>query len=88
MSDLALIHPYYMRVVERKAGGWSFKEGIFFYKRLPISSSDLNDTEFMYGISKRQVVTELFRVNGGKPGYYLADLHHKHYYYCGLLEKC
>ncbi|KYC36331.1 hypothetical protein WA1_42170 [Scytonema hofmannii PCC 7110] len=38
----------------------------------------------LYGISKQQVVIELFRINGGKPGYYLADLrHNKQYYYCG-----
>ena len=84
MSDLDLIHPDYIRVVERKPGGWSFKKGTFFYKRLPIATADLNDTEFMYGVSKQQVVTELFRVNGGKAGYYLADLRHKRYYYCGL----
>jgi hypothetical protein len=87
MSDLALIHPDYIRVIERKSGGWSFKKGTFFYKRLPIATVDLNDTEFMYNISKQQIVTELFRVNGGKAGFYLADLRHKRYYYCGLLVE-
>jgi hypothetical protein len=37
----------------------------------------------MYGTTKKKVVIELFRINGGKPGYYLADLRNKQYYYCG-----
>ena len=50
---------------------------------MPIATSDLEDTQLLYGISKEQIITELFRVNGGKLGYYLADLRHKRYYYCG-----
>lgn len=57
-----------------------------FYKRLPIAV-DFQDFELLYGLSKQQVVTELFRVNGGKAGYYLADLRHRRYYYCGLLAE-
>lgn len=87
MSDLALIHPDYIRVIERKLGGWSFKKGTFFYKRLPIATDDLNDTEFIYNISKQQIIIELFRINGGKAGFYLADLRHKRYHYCGLSLK-
>ncbi|TBR56670.1 hypothetical protein B4U84_28835 [Westiellopsis prolifica IICB1] len=26
---------------------------------------------------------ELFRINGGKQGYYIADIQDKKYYYCG-----
>ncbi|MBO3462052.1 MAG: hypothetical protein KME33_29790 [Aetokthonos hydrillicola CCALA 1050] len=38
----------------------------------------------MYDISPQQVAIELFRINGGKSGYYLADLRsQKKYYYCG-----
>ena len=83
MSHSAVIHPDYICIVERKPGGWLFKTGKMFYKRLPIAV-DFQDFELLYGISKQQVVTELFRVNGGKAGYYLADLRHKQYRYCGL----
>lgn len=44
---------------------------------------DMEDYELLYGISKQQVAFELFRINAGKAGYYLADLRHKKYYYCG-----
>lgn len=86
MSNSTLIYPDYMRIVERRPRGWLFKKGIMFYKRLPIAI-DFQDFELLYGISKQQVVIELFRVNGGKAGYYLADLRHKKFYYCGLSKE-
>lgn len=86
MSHSAVIHPDYICIVERKPGGWLFKTGKMFYKRLPIAL-DFQNFELLYGISKQQVVIELFRVNGGSSGYYLADLRHKQYYYCGSLTE-
>lgn len=86
MSDLAVIHPDYIRIVERKPSGWLFRTGSMFYKRLQIAV-DFQDFEMLYGISKQQVVTELFRLNAGKAGYYLADLRHKRCYYCGTEWK-
>lgn len=83
MSDLSVIHPDYIRILERKSGGWLLKTGKMFYERLPLKV-DFRDFELLYGISKQQVAINLFRINGGKAGYYLADLRHKKYYYCGL----
>lgn len=83
MLDSTVIHPDYIRIVERKPGGWSFKKGKMFYRCKPVTV-DFQDFELLYGLSERQVVIDLFRVNGGKLGYYLADLRHKRYYYCGL----
>ncbi|AHJ28613.1 hypothetical protein NSP_22810 [Nodularia spumigena CCY9414] len=34
-------------------------------------------------MTKIKVLVELFRVNGGKAGLYLADIRDKKYYYCG-----
>lgn len=84
MPDSSILYPDYFRIVEQRMGKWFFKKGTMFYKRLPIATSDLEDTQLLYGISKQQIVNELFRVEGGKVGYYLADLRHKKYYYCGL----
>ncbi|MHC5762608.1 hypothetical protein [Nostoc sp.] len=36
-----------------------------------------------YGVSGDTLLVELFRVNGGKAGYYIANLKDKLYYYCG-----
>lgn len=84
MSNASIIYPDYFRIVEQRTGKWFFKKGTMFYKRWPIATSDFEDTQLLYGISKQQIVNELSRVNGGKLGYYLADLRHKQYYYCGL----
>ncbi|MBD2019256.1 hypothetical protein H6F43_03545 [Leptolyngbya sp. FACHB-36] len=86
MTD-SVIHPDYIRIFRRVAGGWRLRKGKLFYKRLPIATPDFDDFELMYGISKQQVVIELFRINAGKEGYYLANLRHKRYYYCGLTSE-
>lgn len=44
----------------------------------------LENIAAQFGLTDRQVVIELFRINGGKPGYYLANLRDRKYYYCGL----
>ncbi|PHJ59578.1 hypothetical protein VF14_08880 [Nostoc linckia z18] len=80
--DTNVYIPDYYRVIERVAGGWHFKQGKLFHKSLPISI-DFNDFELLYSISKQQVAIELFRLEGGKAGYYLANLREKKYYYCG-----
>jgi hypothetical protein len=80
MSLDKVIHPDYIRIVERKIGGWLFK-GKLFSKRLPIDI-DFYDFELLYGVSTQQVVIELFRINGGQAGYYLANLRDRSYYYC------
>lgn len=45
----------------------------------------LEHVERQYGLTEEQVIIELLGINGGKPGYYLANLRDKKYYYCGLL---
>ena len=78
----SVIHPIHFQIVERKNADWYFKNGTPFYnptsKPLPTA-----DVERLFGITKNKIVIELFRINGGKPGYYLANLKDKRYYYCG-----
>ena len=40
-----------------------------------------------FGTSMKHVAVELFRINGGKPGYYIANILDKKYYYCGVEWK-
>lgn len=40
--------------------------------------------EKQYGLTGHQVAVELFRINGGKSGFYLANLRERKYYYCRL----
>jgi 3'-phosphoadenosine 5'-phosphosulfate sulfotransferase len=80
-----IIHPIRYRIIERKItplkSCWYFMKGKTFYN--PLNLPGEGDIEFMFGTTKKKVVIELFRINGGKVGYYLADLLNKQYYYCG-----
>ncbi|MBN3872660.1 hypothetical protein [Nostoc sp. JL33] len=80
-----IIHPIKYRIIERKItpekSYWHFIKGKTFYNPLNLPSE--GDIEFMFGTTKKKVVIELFRINGGKVGYYLVDLREKQYYYCG-----
>ncbi|MBD2245227.1 hypothetical protein [Nostoc sp. FACHB-888] len=80
----SIICPVRYRVIERKItperSYWHFVQSKTFYNPLNLPDGDI---EFMFGTTKKKVVVELFRISGGKPGYYLADLRNKEYYYCG-----
>ncbi len=74
--------PDYYRVFERVVGGWLMKPCRFFFRYRQTADDD--DLKLLYDISPQQVAIELFRLNGGVSGYYLADLRtNKKYYYCG-----
>ncbi len=86
MPEDDIVHPDYIRIIKRVVDGWLFRRGEMFYRQRQLFV-DCEDYELLYGISKQQVAFELFRINAGKPGYYIADLRHKKYYYCGLEFK-
>ena len=85
MSVASIIHPIHFQIIERRGTTWYFKGGTLFYKSTSQPLPD-TDTERLFGITKNKIVIELFRLNGGKPGYYLANLRDKKYYYCGSWE--
>jgi hypothetical protein len=75
--------PGYLRVFHHDQGRWQHLMGESFYNP-PGEPPDLEFATRKYDISREKLVIELFRVNGGKSGYYLADLRrNKKYYYCG-----
>ncbi|WGV27065.1 hypothetical protein [Halotia branconii] len=82
MSDTTVFLPDYYRIFERRTGEWFLKTVRLIHKELPFSV-DLRDFKLLYGITDEQIGIELFRINGGKSGYYLANLRHKRFYYCG-----
>ncbi|MBF2007136.1 MAG: hypothetical protein IGS49_17125 [Chlorogloeopsis fritschii C42_A2020_084] len=77
-----IVMPYYFRTFSRSGTKWFVKNADVFYseRSTPI---DLDDFQGLYGVSELDVIIELFRINGGKPGYYLANLKDRKYYYCG-----
>lgn len=95
MPETKLVYPACYRIVRReirdKRGCWCFSKSKIFYNplNLPIEGGDFSqvDVEVLFGTTKAKVVTELFRINGGKLGYYLVDLAKKQYYYCGATSE-
>ncbi|MCC5667826.1 hypothetical protein LC653_29095 [Nostoc sp. CHAB 5784] len=80
MDNVTIIYPSYFRIFECRSGRWFIKNTDAF---IGTNSIKNNDIASLFGISEQQVVIDLFRINGGKSGFYLANLKHKTYYYCG-----
>jgi hypothetical protein len=80
INDTTVILPDHIRIIERKSEGWLFKAMKPFYTH---KSVNINDFAVLYGINQEQILIELFRINGGKLGFYLANLRFKQFYYCG-----
>ncbi|NJO93952.1 MAG: hypothetical protein HC820_05565 [Hydrococcus sp. RM1_1_31] len=78
-----LIYPFYYRVIRRAGTDWFYQPGTPFFNGTN-KPMDMENAETEYNTTKTQVIIELFRINGGKPGYYLANLRDRKYYYCGL----
>lgn len=79
-----IVYPLHYLVIQRAGIDWLVKPATWFYKgrNAPADPNQI-DYEACYGISRVQIVIELFRRWGGKPGYYLVNLKDKKYYYCG-----
>jgi hypothetical protein len=84
-----MLHPSYFHVFYRNADGrWGRVRGdssirLNSYPDLPLDQAEWN-LKTMYDISDQEIYIELFRINGGRAGYYLANLWNRKYYYCGL----
>lgn len=74
--------PGYLRVFCNENGQWQHIRGESFYN----PAGEPPDLEFAirkYHISREKIAIELFRAAGGKTGYYIGDLKHQQFYYCG-----
>ena len=81
-----IILPLYYLVIEISKTTWYFKtsDRIFYNPRnVPITLS-LDERLQRFDLTIPKVAIELFRINAGRGGYYLANLQSKQYYYCGL----
>jgi hypothetical protein len=85
MSTTSIIHPLHYLIVKREGTTWYFKPGdsVFYNpKNVPVNLV-LEERLHRFGLSPQKIMIELFRINGGKPGFYLVNLRDKQYYYCG-----
>lgn len=79
---MKFITPYHYKIYERDRGRWFDREISAFYNDTGVPL-DLANIEQTFGLTVEQVIIELFRINGGSSGYYLANLRDRKYYYCG-----
>jgi hypothetical protein len=80
-----IVHPLHYLIVYREGTTWKFKGGgsIFYNPRnVPVSLS-IEDRLHRFGLTPPDLMIALFRLNGGRAGYYLANLRDRQYYYCG-----
>jgi hypothetical protein len=81
---MSIIYPAYFRLVKRDAAGWHFRRGkVFYNSSIQPLDHRLEDREKEFGLSDRVLIAEFCWLNGGKEGYYLANLRDREYYYCG-----
>lgn len=81
-----IVLPLHYLVIERRETTWYFKTGdrVFYNPRnVPVVLS-LDERLQRFHLTMPKVVIELFRINAGRSGYYLANLRSKQYHYCGL----
>jgi len=85
-SETPLVYPVEFQVVRREGNEWKFSKSEVFYN--PSGAKfDLNNIEQAYGLTKSKIAIACFRINGGKPGYYLVNMKDKQHYYCGESKK-
>jgi len=83
-----IIYPSGFMIIEREYRQWSFYMSKVFYNPDAIEAP-LKPDEILnkFGLDMSKVAIELFRINGRRLGYYLANLRDKKYYYCGEEEN-
>lgn len=79
---LKIIYPAYFQTIRRADNAWYFSRGRVFYRGADNIQS-IENRELHYGLTKEQIVIELFRLGSGKEGFYLSNLRDRKYYYCG-----
>lgn len=84
--SINIVLPLHYLVIERRETTWYFKTGdrVFYNPRNVPVSLFLEDQLHRFGLTIPKIAIELFRINVGRSGYYLANLRSKQYYYCGL----
>lgn len=75
--------PIYYQIVRRQDERWFFHQGGKIIYNPSGFEVKFKNLEEQYGLTKQKIVLELYLINGGNSGYYLANLKERKYYYCG-----
>jgi hypothetical protein len=81
-----LFYPAHIQIIEKKVDGWFYSPGEIIIN-LHNQAINLLNVEERHGLTKKQIIIELFRLYSGKLGYYLINLARQEYYYCGLTKQ-
>ena len=66
--------PIYYQIIQRRGNGWAFKHSEPFITLFNTAKLSPEDEFKAFGTSMKKVAVELFRINGGKQGYYIANI--------------
>ena len=80
---MKLIIPYHYKVYERKVTTWFARDASKVFYNSTNMPLEITNVEQQFGLTEQAVIIELFRINGGRAGFYLANLRDRKYYYCG-----
>jgi hypothetical protein len=83
-NSTTIAFPIYYQVIQRRGNGWAFKHSEPFINLFNLPNLSPEEEYAVFGTSMKKVAIELFRINGGKQGYYIANILDKKYYYCGI----
>ncbi|MGF1674925.1 MAG: hypothetical protein HC836_50745 [Richelia sp. RM2_1_2] len=86
-SSTTIFSPVYYQIIQRRGNGWAFKHGEPFINLFNAPNLSPEEEFIAFGTSMKQVAIKLFRINGGKQGYYIANILDNKYYYCGTEWK-
>jgi hypothetical protein len=84
MSTTSIIHPLHFMTIRKERKNWYFSPGDIFYnpRNVPVFL-EVEERLQQFKLTPAKVMIELFRINGGRDGHYLANLRDRKYYYCG-----
>jgi hypothetical protein len=83
-TEPKIFHPVYYRIVKHHGNVWSFTLSSPFATLSETPIPSFEEVLVTFDITVKQIVAELFKINGGNAGYYLTDLKEQKYYYCGV----
>jgi hypothetical protein len=84
MSSLGtIVYPVHYRLVVRRRDSWYFTKGDVFVNLFNIPVLEQKDLFACFGTNMKEVANKLKIINGGKEGFYIADILEQNYYYCG-----
>ena len=83
---MTIIYPNYFRIYEKENDRWFVHKGSKFYSQSNCSLSP-GAIEKRYGLTIREIIANFFPVGRGRSGFYLADLKHQQFHFCGTSER-